>query len=434
MTARCGAVLFALVFWAPTMSVASTDTATVAPSSMPRAPIPQERLSRPFDAAPMPEGGVQNPLLAPARGSPTDLPPIGPTPAAITSNLDGGRRFGDYANGPSAPVDLDFSWNGYLRLIVEAVENDARSAFVGRNDGFKVANARVGLRIARGNFIAYLSADSAVGQQETFNDPDQDFVIRPRDLLIRYRLADFASMTVGRFKTPYDLGQLETTPYRLFIDQPVASRGVLPTQGLPIDGIGQGRQLGAMIHCTRLGLDLAGFDVGYALAITNGRTLEFALNDNDRVAGFGRLSLYWKRAIQLNVAGFYDNRTVGDVPAVFDEDVRGIEVSTVIGIDDFNIEGQLLYQSTEGSGPAIESWGAHGQIAYTVGRGFQLAYRFSYYDPINVDDAVSEHTAGVSYSTPHLPLRFVLNGTLVLEQSNVRVDNNRLAFLTQFVF
>ncbi|MEL7371633.1 MAG: porin [Myxococcota bacterium] len=413
---------------------ATTQTSTVSPMNSERAPMPECGAPSPFERAPMPQGGAHNPLRAPNDKS----APVGPTPAtseAPSAQASRPRRFGDYVDGPTLPMPLNVSFNGYLRLIIEAIENDSRSVRVGRNDGFKAANARIGLRVARGDFVAYLSVDSAAGQRETFNDPDQDFMVRPRDLFIRYRLANFASITVGRFKMPYDLGQLETTPYRLFIDQPVASRGVLPTQGLSNDGIGQGRQLGAMIHRDRLGLDWSGFDIGYALAVTNGRNLELALNDNDRVAGIGRLSMYWAESIQLNLAGFFDNRTVGDLPEVFDEDVRGVEVSAIMNLNDFNLEGQLLYQSTDVDGRAgVEAWGAHAQVAYTVGRGFQMAYRLSYYDPINTDDAVTEHTAGVSYYPSQLPLRFMLNGTLALEQANARVDNNRLAFLTQFVF
>ena len=213
------------------------------------------------------------------------------------------RKFGDFSQD-GGDSDLQITWNGFLRLVVEAIENDERSEFIGRNDGFKIANARIGLRAQKGNFFGYVSVDAAVGERETFNDPDQQLAVRPRDLFLRYRLADFATVTLGRFKAPYDLGQLETTAYRVFIDLPVESRGVLPTQGFEIEGLGQGRQLGAMVHSDRVGLDPDGFDIGYALALTNGRTLGLALNDNDRVAGFARMSLFWADVIQVNVAGF----------------------------------------------------------------------------------------------------------------------------------
>ena len=373
----------------------------------------------------------------PPIGVPEGAPATGAVLGGPTGPIEPARKFGDFADGLARDYGLSIAWNGYVRLVIEAIENDDRSEFIGRNDGFKLANARLGLRAGRGDFFAYVSVDAAAGEAETFNDPNQTFAVRPRDMFLRYRLADFASITVGRFKAPYDLGQLEATAYRVFIDQPVGSRGVLPTQGFEVDGLGQGRQLGAMVHRDRLGLNPDGFDVGYALAITNGRTRNLALNDNDRVAGFGRLSFYWSDVVQLNVAGFFDNRTVGELPDLFDEDVKGLEVSMLLQVFDFLLEGQLLYQTVGFElRPDVETIGAHGQVAYNIG-AFQIAYRFAYYDPVDDpddSDTVREHTLGVAYTTPSLPLRFVLNGTLADENDDVRVDNNRLAFLTQFVF
>ena len=429
---------------------------------LPRAPIPEGRApegpvenTRPGSDTlrPTPEGGVADPLdrapmptTRPVRRPP--VPPTSPTspisgptptgagPRTADSSRGPQRRFGDFAEGSDVDSGLRLRWNGYLRLVIEAIDNDDQATFIGRNDGFKIANARIGLRAQKGDFLSYVSFDAAAGERETFNDPNQELALRPRDILLRYRLAEFASITLGRFKVPYDLGQLEATAYRIFVDLPVESRGVLATQGFEVEGLSQGRQLGGMIHRERLGLDPDGFDVGYALALTNGRTLGLALNDNDRVAGFGRLSLYWADVFQLNVAGFLDNRTVGELPDLFDEDVRGLEVSVLIQAFGFSLEGQWLYQSIAFDSeerPDVDAMGGHAQIAYALW-AFDIAYRFAQYDPINTDDKVTEHTVGLGYTVPTLPLRFLLNGTMALEDAAVRADNNRLAFLTQFVF
>ena len=463
------------------MAAAQADTSSTAvpfPEEgypLRRAPMPEGRAPDGFDRptvrptpergtqdglrrAPMPEGrapdGMSGPLTSPSPPSSPKAavddgvyqnpsrPPAGSsrgsaygTEGAAESDVPK-RKFGDFADGLTRDYGIKIRWNGYVRMILEAIENDERSEFIGRNDGFKLANARLGLRAGTGNFYTYISVDAAAGERETFNDPNQELAVRPRDMFLRYRLAEFASITVGRFKAPYDLGQLEATAFRVFIDLPLESRGVLPTQGLQVEGMGQGRQLGAMIHRDRLGLDPDGFDLGYALALTNGRTLGLAFNDNDRVAAFGRVSAYWADVFQLNLAGFLDNRTVGTLPDLFDEDVRGAEVSALIQAGGFSLEGQFLYHHIGFDAPGrpnVEAIGAHGQLAYAYG-GFQVAYRFAYYDPINTDDSVTEHTAGLAYSAPALPLRFILNGTLAVEDSSIRVDNNRLAFLTQFIF
>ena len=343
---------------------------------------------------------------------------------------DLGRRFGDYAQGPRQDWTIRVQWNGYLRLVAEAVQNDRRFSGIGRNDGFKVANARLGVRAETGRVALYISVDGTAGRPETFNDADETFAVLPRDMLLRYRLAEFADVTVGRFKAPYDLGELETTPYRMFIDLPLESRGVLPNQGFTVEGLGQGRQLGAMVGRDRIGLSDDGFDIGYAVALTNGRTLQRLLNDNDRVAGFARLALYWGEALQVNAAGFIDT-VVGVTRA--EEDVKGLEASVLVEVSDFNLEAQLLVQHFSAGATDAYAVGAHGQVAYRVG-GFQAAYRLAWYDP-RAAAFVVEHTLGLNYTLSSLPVRLLLNGTLAQEDSRAaRTDNNRLTFLTQFMF
>lgn len=335
---------------------------------------------------------------------------------------------------------INIRWNGYFRLLGEVIENDSKSAFIGRNDGFKLANARLGIQARKGDFSAYISMEAAAGERETFNDPNPTFRVMPRDAYLRYEVSNFARVTAGRFKTPYDLSSLEATALRTFIEQPVESRGVLPTQGFEVDGLATDRQLGIMIHREHLGLDLAGFDFGYALALTNGFSRNFAFNDNDRPAAFLRLTAYWEEYVALNIAGFADTRTTGDLPDLFDEDVKGLEASLLMSAFGFTLEGQFLFQTTdfETSGqPRVDSWGGHAQVAYSLW-GVTAAYRFAFLDP-NLDDIedadrVIEHTVGLSYGLEDLPLRFMLNGTVAQEQAGRKLSNNRLTALAQFIF
>lgn len=398
--------------------------------------------------APMPTGGagtggVGTEGAEEQRIGKEPSPPRGPGEA---SNLPAGKgvpkgeRFGDYASTDAKLLGVTIGYNGYLRLVMQAIENDPESTFIGRNDGFRIANARLGLRASRGDFSSYISFDAAAGDRESFNDPNEELRVRPRDAFLRYELSRLARITAGRFKTPYDLGSLEATAFRTFIDAPVESRGVIPTQGFEVDGLAQGRQLGIMIDRSRVGLCDDGFDLGYALALTNGRTDNFALNDNDRYAAFGRLSLYWSDVIALNLAGFSDTQTVGDLPNLFDEDVRGLEASAWVALFGFRLQGQFLFvnREFETSGrDDVQSMGGHVQAAYTLW-GATLAYRFAVYDPNRDDiedaDQIIEHTLGVGYGLLSVPLNFLLNGTIVREQDGRRLDNNRIQFLVQFIF
>jgi hypothetical protein len=334
---------------------------------------------------------------------------------------------------------LRFDWAGYLKVIGEVIENDPYSTFIGRNDGFRVGNARLGVRIGYGESLyGVISLEASVPRTEDFNQPNAELTVGPRDLFIGYVLSKHASIAVGRFKAPYDIGELENEGERTFIDAPIESRGVAPTQGFELEGLRQGRQMGIMLHNPRLGLSKDGFDFGYALAVTNGKTENLALNDNDRPAGFARFTLYFSDWLALNAGGFTETRTTGDLPNFFDEEVIGAEGSLALRLADLRIEGQLLYQRTNfptAGTPHVNSIGFHAQWSYRLW-GLEAAYRFAYYDPNDrfEVDAVNEHTLGLSYYVGEVPLRFSLNATLAQEQRGRELENNRLAMLAQYNF
>jgi hypothetical protein len=364
--------------------------------------------------------------------------PAAPPPSTLEQTR-AGAGFGSLAE-EQVVGGIHIRLNGYLRLLAEVIENDSKSAFIGRNDGFKLGNARFGIQARKGDFSGYVQVEAAAGERENFNDPNAQLRVMPRDMYLRYDVSRFAMVTAGRFKSPYDLSSLEATALRTFIEQPVESRGVLPTQGFEVNGMATDRQLGVMISADRMNLDLAGFDFGYALALTNGFTQGLALNDNDRPAAFVRLSAYFMDYVAINFAGFADTRTTGDLPNLFDEDVKGLEVSALGHIGDLRLEAQLLYQNTqyETSGrPDVASMGGHAQFAYELWN-IGLAYRFAFFDP-NLDDIedadrVIEHTLGLGYTMDALPLRFLLNGTVAQEQAGRKLSNNRLTLLAQFTF
>lgn len=330
---------------------------------------------------------------------------------------------------------LPFRFDGYLRILAEAIQDDDQSPFVGQNDGFKMASARIGFLAGDADLHAYVSLETAAGAREGFNDANQEFRVAPRDAFLSFRLNPAALIRLGRFKTPYDIGSLEPTRQRVFIDAPVETRGVRATQGFEVDGLRQGRQVGAMLHSRDLGITGDGLKLGYALGLFNGRSPNLVLNDNDRPAGFLRLNWRLADVLELNTAGFVDQRTVGELPNLFREDVWGVELSTVLRVAALRFEGQLLLQRvrfvTSGQ-DSISPKGYHAQVSFDQGP-MRFAYRFAGYDPVT-ESQVAEHTAGIAYFSEAKGLLFALNGTLALEPQGIHLSNNRVTFLTQYVY
>lgn len=388
-----------------------------------------------------PEGGTPTdwrtrptpPDETPAKPAAED--PAHPAPTGVKSTKRESAQFAAPALNDFRQK-LVFQWDGYLRVLGQVIENDALP-FIGRVDGFRLGNARLGLRVKYDTDLqAYVSVEAAAQRSSGANDPNATLSVELRDAFFLYDLADPVTLQVGRFKPPYDLGQIEAVAYRVFIDAPVESRGVPRTQGIELPGLGLDRQLGVMLQKAHLGLSKDGFDLGYALALTNGETRRLAFNDNDRPAGHARLTAYWGDLVQLNLAGYLDRRTSGELPNLFDEDVIGAEASLIVAFAGLRIEGQLLFQRTvfDTTGvEAINAIGWHAQWSYRFWE-MELGYRFGWYDPNDRFDAdkVMEHTLGLSYFPSGAPLRFAVNGTFADEDRDV--DNNRLDFMAQFIF
>lgn len=343
---------------------------------------------------------------------------------------------------PSLLDKFSFGFDGYIRVLGRIIENDDL-AFVGRNDGFRLANVRLGASVRYGEDLeAYVSIEAAAQQGEGENDPNVELGLDLRDAYIRYEIAPMVDVSLGRFKAPYDLGELEATRARIFIDAPVSSKGVARTEGLETRGLSQGRQIGLMLHKDRLGLTDDGIDIGFQLALTNGATRKLAFNDNDRPAAFARVSLHYGKFVSINAGGFLDIRTEGTLPNRFDEELKGLEGSLSLDFGslgeytDLRIEGQFLFQHTDFVTTMLEAstaMGIHGQWAYKIW-DIEVAYRFAYLEPDSLfdPDVIIEHTIAVSYLPSQLPLKISINGTMADEERPV--DNNRLDFLAQFVF
>src|SRR5262249_44363412 len=155
-----------------------------------------------------------------------------------------------------------------------------------------------------------------------------------------------------------------------------------------------------------------------------------------RPAGYARFSFFWGEWVELNVAGFTDTRTTGDLPNLFEEESRGGELSLVVHLGDLRLEAQGLYQQTTfptSAAAKVVARGFHAQWSYRIW-GLEAAYRFAFYDPNDNDsrlhdkdiDSVWEHTLGISYYMRKLPLRFSLNATLAGEQTERELENNRI--------
>jgi hypothetical protein len=149
------------------------------------------------------------------------------------------------------PSKVKFTWApfGFLRLQYKMIQNDPNVEFVGRDDGFELQNARIGVRGTLEDRAAFVvSFDGAVDERAQINQPEGKLRVGLRDAYADYFLgkrrdretgAIQSEMLVraGFFQTWAEPQVQVPDVLREFIDRPLESRGIRPTEGFQTQGL-----------------------------------------------------------------------------------------------------------------------------------------------------------------------------------------------------
>jgi hypothetical protein len=334
------------------------------------------------------------------------------------------------------PLDRAFSWHpfGFLRMQYIAVQNDPNVAFVGRDDGFELQNARVGVRGDLGLRASFVVAiDGAVDERTQVNTPQGKLGVGLRDAFMDVRLSGANMVRGGYFLAWVDPEALVPDTSREFVDHPLESRGMRSTEGWYTPGLPPGRSLGAAIR-----MDPAepteGAAFGYEVAVQNGADEFASNNDNDQpaVSAAGVVRLPHEGYVMAAVR--WNPRTVGDLPFRQDEtDYQGTfgahVVAGPLSLGAGLIVQRTIFEST--GGPSQDAFGAHGQLLVRLGgeeRPIAVGYRFAILDPSSLitTDRVMEHTVGAVMGVPSYRMRVQIQATHVVEQEARDLSNDRI--------
>ena len=352
------------------------------------------------------------------------------------------------ATPPEQPLTLDeprFSWHpfGFVRLQYSVVQNDPNVSFVGRDDGFTLQNARVGVAGRLRNRIAFeVSIDGAVDEREQINVPEGKLRVGLRDAYVDVALGDGLPHDASPSKLLVRGGLFETwiepeaqvpNTKREFVDRPIESRGIRATEGFQTQGLTPGRSLGAAFRFEPPDQP-ANLVAGLELAVQNGADEFASNNDNDKpaVSLAGQLRLPHGTFVVAGVR--YNPRTIGDLPFRQDEDdLQGSGGLRVVA-GPIMIAGGVVVVRTSfptTGGPSQAAFGGHAQLMVGVGGNalpIAFGYRFGILDPSSliVTDRVMEHTAGVVLGVPRYYMRLQLQLTHVVEQGARELSNSRV--------
>ena len=347
-------------------------------------------------------------------------------------------------------------FSAYLRTRYGAVlDSETNPDFVGQNDGFRLDNARLQVDLKDRQFLGRFSIDGAVDQRDADNTSRGQMKLSLRDAWMAWQPMKIVRLGAGQFKPAFDGEELRSTQKMLFIERAVESRGIRGVEGWNVAGLSLNRELGLFAQ-VRLGLSNA-VTVVTDLSVSNGNSASDPVNDNDTLAGTGRIAVEIKRIFSLGGGYRMNEMTSGDAPDRLSDEVSAwvgdLKFRIPVGAITFMGSGQYMQRSVSSvdvpTEPNRTGTGYHAALGVRLFDGLELAYRYASLDPTSefettdavamavLDaDGVIHHTVGLNYAPDpeKNPVKVQVNYTRAVEDDGLTIDNDRLDILLQFAF
>jgi hypothetical protein len=362
----------------------------------------------------------------------------------------------DDASAPPSrehPLTIDeprFSFEpfAFLRLQYIFVQDDPNVAFIGRDDGFELQNARVGVAGHLGRVYYKLAFDGATDERAQINSPQGKLTVALKDAWADVAVSgeapwlqtslDRVVIRGGFFQSWVEPEAQIPDTKRELVDRPIESRGMRPTEGWQTPGLTPGRSLGVAVRLDPAPRD-DGVGVGFELAAQNGADEYASNNDNNYLAVSAGGIVRFPGDGWVVGALRWNPRTVGLLP--FRQDETDYQASigghVVVGPASLGIGGivtHTVYVTT--NGPSQNAYGAHAQamFALPVGAPVSVGYRFGILDPSTLitTGRVMEHTAAALWAMPRLHMRFQLQATHVVWVPSRQIQDDRIQLAAEF--
>lgn len=341
----------------------------------------------------------------------------------------------------------DFNVYGYLRAGLEYTRPDDRYEFVGRNNGFILDSARIGIegRNLPNNFVFRISAEGASDVFNGPNTPQGSLSVRLRDAFARWDPAPYIGVQAGQFKAPFQQEELRGTPDLMFASRSVGVEGVPTARGIQVSGIQLDRQLGVMLSPIKpIGGDV---NVSYYAMVMNGNGPNQVLDDNSRFGLVARSEVNYLSYVRVGAALFRNDRTVGTPPNLYYEEDLGLTADVRVKAGGFEMFGAATRLRTVfptvGTSARVQL-AFVGQVAYRFDLNSVFlapGYRFAYFHPWQDGGGegfdsfeLQYHTVGLRAGLTKLPIQAWLNYTITGEAAGRRLDNDRIELLGQVTF
>lgn len=336
-----------------------------------------------------------------------------------------------------------------VRFGYEAVQADDDVRFIGRNDGFRLDQLRLGVEASYGARLGgrvRVDAARLLGGGE--NDPTSPTIVGLVDAYVQMRPSPWSSLTLGQARMPTDREAAAERTTLVFATRSVASAGVAPGRGFAVQGLSPSRDLGFVVAAKpRLGPVV----VEGAAAVGNGGGGSQTGDDDALPAAYLRVGASWDDVVGVAVGGRARSRLVGSAPAVEPELERGGFVEASLRVAGFDAAAMVHGAQTSFPGTfaptdpnvATTGWGATAWLLVDEPLGVDLygvaiGARASVLEPLQAfpEEPLVEGALGVRWDPPldgRFPVAFILDLTTLasVDAAGPREFRNRAFLLAQ---
>jgi len=283
---------------------------------------------------------------------------------------------------PSHPIEL----SAYFILGGQWVQQDPNYLYVGRNNGFSLADARIEITGRPTETLwLYLSMDGAVANRSATDPSQGSRGVALKDAYGIWSPGYHLRIEAGQFKAPDDIENLLEETEIKFPSRSLVTDGIHAPAGYEVNGLSLDRQIGIGVGTDVIRLPFGSFAA--QVAVTNGNGSNTLFNSTSLPGVIGRVSLGLFGFISLGADGYFMPQATGTQPDLFRDNWFGAGGDIRVEWNGLHILALVQWRDTQhltSGAPDEYSLGYSGEVAYRlpgVLHFLEPAVRYASLDP-----------------------------------------------------
>ncbi len=265
---------------------------------------------------------------------------------------------------PSRPIEL----SSYFILNGQWVQQDPNYLYVGRNNGFSLADARIEVTGRPSeNLWLFLSMDGAVANRSA-SDPSQGTrVVALKDAYGVYSPGYHLRIQAGQFKAPQDVEHLLEETEIKFPSRSLVTDGLHSPAGYETNSLSLDRQIGIAIGTDVITLPFG--SIAAQVAVTNGNGANTLFNGTSIPGVVGRLAIGLFGFVSLGGDAYFMPQATGTQPDLFRDNWVGAGGDIRIEWSGLHVMALMQWRNTQhltSGAPDEVSFGYSAEAAYRL--------------------------------------------------------------------